>query len=112
MINIQDYPKTAEKIKAFFYERLLESLKDPEVPKDFKNFIKKRGVPLEKIQKLVDTNPRLLFDFFDKQGLIIETKYENGFIFNFVNEIAKDRRIQETIVINNALEKLENNEIK
>ena len=68
---LEKHPHTAEVVKAWFVEQMIESLKDENVPDDFKNFMREQGVQYDKLAVMIDANPRMLFDVFDENDIII-----------------------------------------
>jgi hypothetical protein len=59
-------------------DKMAESFKNQELPKDFKEFMREQGIPNDKLVKLIDVNPRVLFDVFDDNGVIINTMCRSG----------------------------------
>lgn len=64
-------------VKQWFLERLLDSLKDNSVPDDFKEFVKAQDMENENISKMIDANPRILFDVFDEHKVYIQITVHN-----------------------------------
>jgi hypothetical protein len=60
---------------------MLDSIDDSSVPEDFKSFVKAQDLQNDNIAKIVDANPRILFDVFDNHKVYIETTIDelNGF---------------------------------
>lgn len=76
---LEKHPHTAEVVKAWFVEKMIESLKTEDVPDDFKNFMREQGVEYDKLAVMIDANPRMLLDVFDENDIVIETSlYPNG----------------------------------
>jgi hypothetical protein len=59
-------------VKQWFLDRLLESLNDESIPENFKDFVKAQDMENENISKMIDANPRILFDVFDEHKVYIE----------------------------------------
>ena len=72
------YPIATEVVRDWFMEKMAESFKNQELPKDFKEFMREQGIPNDKLVKLIDVNPRVLFDVFDDNGVIINVLYADG----------------------------------
>lgn len=72
------YPIATEVVRDWFMEKMAESFKNQELPKDFKEFMREQGIPNDKLVKLIDVNPRVLFDVFDENGVIINVLHANG----------------------------------
>lgn len=76
MINLEflkNYPLSTIVIKDWFHQRMIESFKDPEIAEDFKEFVLEQGIEVDKLAVLINSNPRMLFDVFDENGIVIET---------------------------------------
>lgn len=73
---LQDHPKTATVVKQWLLEKLLEGLKDANIPEDFKEFTRKQGIDNEKVAGILEGSPRGLFDVFDNHKLYVETLHE------------------------------------
>lgn len=72
-------PKTAEVIRAWFMEKMIESMQGADdVPEEFKEFMRQQGIDNEKLSIMIDAQPRSLFDMFDAQGIIINVFYVVG----------------------------------
>lgn len=69
---LETYPKATEIVKAWFLEKMLESLKTDTVPDDFKDYVRQQGVETERVAKILGNNPRTLFDVFDANQLYIK----------------------------------------
>ena len=68
---LESHPASTEIIRAWFMERMIESLQDENVPDEFKNFMREQGIQNDKLATMIDANPRMLFDVFDENGIII-----------------------------------------
>lgn len=80
---LENYSYAADAVREWFMSKMMESFKDDSVPADFKEFMRKQGVPNDRIVKLVEDNPRVFFDAFDDNGVIINIVCtENGFTWN------------------------------
>lgn len=70
-------PKTASSIHDYYLNLLLDSLEDENLPPEFKEFAKEKGVPFENIVAMMEANPRQMLDFFDEQEIYINvTRYK------------------------------------
>ena len=74
---LEKYPVSAELIKAWFLEKMIESFKDENVPSEFKDFMREQGIDNDKVGTLIDVNPRNLFDVFDDNDIHISVTYGN-----------------------------------
>ena len=72
------HPLATEVVRDWFMEKMAESFKNQELPKDFKEFMREQGIPNDKLVKLVDVNPRVLFDVFDDNGVVINVLHADG----------------------------------
>lgn len=80
---LENYPYATEAVREWFMAKMMESFKDESVPADFKEFMRKQGVPNDRIVTLVQDNARIFFDAFDDNGVIINVVCtENGFTWN------------------------------
>lgn len=80
---LDNYPYATEAVREWFMIKMMESFKDDSVPADFKEFLRKQGVPNERIISLVEDNSRVFFDAFDVNDVIINVVHtENGFTWN------------------------------
>jgi hypothetical protein len=81
---MKTYPKSAEYIKEWFTMQFMNSLKE-DVPNNFKEYVKSLSIDEEQIIKMLDSQPRALFDAFDMQEIYISiiTLYpENDLLFS------------------------------
>jgi hypothetical protein len=72
------YPIATEVVRDWFMDKMAESFKNQELPKDFKEFMREQGIPNDRLVKLIDVNPRVLFDVFDDNSVIINTMCRSG----------------------------------
>jgi len=81
------YPIATEVVRDWFMDKMAESFKNQELPKDFKEFMREQGIPNDKLVKLIDVNPRVLFDVFDDNGVIINVVHSNDVFSWDVNTV-------------------------
>ena len=111
---IQNYPAAGKVVKEWFFKSMLESFKDETVPDEFKEFMLEQGIEDDKIGTLIDVNPRMLFDVFDENDIVIENSlYPDGtFTIKIGNQATtqswKKRKEAELFAIEAAFEILEN----
>ena len=111
---IEKYPLAGKVIKEWFFKSMLESFKDDSVPDEFKEFMLEQGIEDDKIGTLIDVNPRMLFDVFDDNDIVIENSlYPSGeFTIKIGNQATtqswKKRKEAELFAIEAAFEILEN----
>lgn len=74
---LKDYKETTKLIQAWYLNKMLESFKDESVPEDFKEMMRATPIDDDKIAKMIDGAPRLLFDFFDENEIFISTIYDS-----------------------------------
>jgi len=72
------FPYAAEEIRQWFLNEMIESFEDEEVPEEFKQMMRDTGISVEHVAKLIDINPRVLFDVFDKNKIYVEITREIG----------------------------------
>lgn len=82
---LQQHPETTKLIQAWYLEKMLESFKDESVPEDFKEMMRATPIDEDKISKMIDGAPRLLFDFFDDNNIIIQINTGKVFAYS-INE--------------------------
>ena len=72
-------PKTAEVIRAWFMEKMIESIKTAQdVPDEFKDYMRQQGIDNEKLSIMIDAQPRSLFEVFDAKEIFINVFYVVG----------------------------------
>ena len=78
---LEQHPKVAAIIKAYYLDKLLNSLNTDAIPDDYKEFVIARGVPIESLLAIIDNVPRDLFDVLDSQKVYIETSVDTDGVF-------------------------------
>ena len=68
---LEKYDKAAIVIKQYYLNKMLESLKDDNLPENFKDYVRESSIDNDKIGKLIDVQPRGLFDVFDANKIYI-----------------------------------------
>jgi hypothetical protein len=68
---LQKYPHSADVVRKWFLNRMVESMQDDSVPEDFKEAMMNEAVTNERLAVFIDTNPRMLFDVFDENDIYI-----------------------------------------
>jgi hypothetical protein len=114
---IEKYPKVAELLHDYYVKLMMESLDVSQVPEDFKDSLIKESVSMDRIEVLILSNPRHLFDFFDGQGIYVnvEASIEGTFMFSIVGNVAmlgstktyNTRKEAESDAIEQAMKQLE-----
>lgn len=81
---LETYPIAAEVIGEFYHGKMVDSLmEDNSIPDDFKEMVKSQQFDNEYIAKFIDANPRVLFDIFDDNDLIINVVHtQQGFTWD------------------------------
>jgi hypothetical protein len=111
---LQKHTASAVVIRAWFLEKMIESLQTSDVPDDFKNMMRETGIEDDKLAIMIDANPRMLLDVFDDNNIIIENfLYPDGtFTIKIGNQATtqswKTRKESELFAIDAAFEILEN----
>ncbi len=76
---LNKHPKSAEVVRNWFTEVMLQSLNTDEIPEDFKEVMRNNKMDNEKLSNILKHQPRSLFDVFDDNEIVIETLvYPNG----------------------------------
>ena len=68
---LQKYPHSADVVRKWLFNRMVESMQDDSVPEDFKEAMMNEAVTNERLAVFIDTNPRMLFDVFDENDIYI-----------------------------------------
>jgi hypothetical protein len=112
---LEKYTLSAELVRNWFIQKMIESVRgDETVPEDFKNFMLEQGIENDKIAIMIDANPRMLFDVFDENDVIIIIKYHDNFGFTWAVEetdeqsFYKTRKEAELFAVEAAFDILEN----
>ena len=82
---LDEYPKAAIVIKQWYLDKMLESLKDEDLPEDFKEHVRQQGITNENVSKMLEGMPRALFDVFDGQKVVIQINTFPSFSYS-INE--------------------------
>lgn len=85
---LKTYNNTTTLIREWYLNKMIESFKDKDVPEDFKEMMRAVPIDNDKISKMVDGAPRLLFDFFDENEVFIQINVNNfGKVYSYsINE--------------------------
>lgn len=75
---VENYPSAAAVVREWFVNKMLESVKESNVPEDFKQMMRDQGVSDERLVAMMDASPRLLLDVLDQNNIIIGINYDNG----------------------------------
>jgi hypothetical protein len=111
---LNKYPESAKIIRAWFLEKMIESLQTADVPDEFKDMMRETGIEDDKLSVMIDANPRMLLDVFDDNDIVIENSlYPDGtFTIKIGNQATtqswKTRKESELFAIDAAFEILEN----
>jgi hypothetical protein len=109
---LEKYPESAKIIRAWFLEKMIESLQTADVPDDFKQMMRETGIENDKLSIMIDSNPRMLLDVFDDNDIIISISYSSKFMIAINGfdhgERYKTRKEAELVAIDAAFEILEN----
>ena len=73
---LQNHPFATEVVREWFIEKMQKSFVSSDVPEDFKEMMRKQGLPDEKLIKMFQNNPRVLFDVFDENSIRINIVYD------------------------------------
>lgn len=115
---LQKYPESAKIIRAWFLEKMIESLQTSDVPDEFKDMMRQTGIEDDKLAIMIDANPRMLWDVFDENKVFIFSHYMDvkdnvEFFHTFRNidtnpvKLFKTRKEAELFAIEKAFEILE-----
>ena len=110
---LEKHPLATEVVRTWFFNEMVKSFADENVPEEFKEMMKQEGVTNERLATLIDVQPRTLFDVFDENSIVIETSlYPNGeFTIKIGNQATtnswKTRKEAEIFAVEAAFELLE-----
>jgi hypothetical protein len=80
---LEKYPYATDAVREWFMGKMIESFKDQSVPAEFKEYMRQQGISNERLAKILGENPRVLFDVFDDNNLIINIIYtDQGFTWD------------------------------
>ena len=109
---LEKYTASAKIIRAWFLEKMIESLQTADVPDEFKDMMRETGIEDDKLSIMIDSNPRMLLDVFDDNDIIISISYSSKFMIAIDGfdhgERYKTRKEAELVAIDAAFEILEN----
>lgn len=115
---LNNYPKTAELLQDYYTTMMLASIDRANIPDDFKETIRKDGISLDKIEIIVNSNPRHLFEFFDDRSMYINisSTSDGSFTFSIMGDNAttgssnvySDRKRADRAAVEEAMRQLEN----
>ena len=111
---LKKHPKATQKVRDWFMNKMIESLKDSNVPENFKEYMRSQGVPDDNIATILGDNPRALFDVFDNNGIyiIITRDFNTGlFYYSFDGKAKSDsyssRKEAESVAVERAFQILD-----
>ena len=88
---LKDNPKAASFIHDYYLNMMLDALEDDNLPENFKEFAREKGMPLDNISAMIDANPRGLFDVFDLHNICINVTTSTDtlmFSYSIMTELA------------------------
>ena len=83
---LNKYTASAVVIRAWFLEKMIESLQTADVPDDFKNMMRETGIEDDKLAIMIDSNPRMLLDVFDENDIYISVLYTPSIFMVSINQ--------------------------
>lgn len=110
---LENCPNVTDVVKLWFTELMIESLNDGSVPEEFKEHMRQQGISTEQIVKILEGNPRVLFDVFDANGVIINILYKKGSFYWNIDDFTEQlqsyshRKLAEEDAIKSAFHILE-----
>jgi hypothetical protein len=110
----EKYPNAKAIIKDWFLKEMIISSQNENVPEEFKQAVLQTGISDENLATLIEVQPRVLFDVFDENDIIIVIGYHENCGFNYVvcedndpQNFFKTRKETEQVAIKVAFEILE-----
>lgn len=89
--NLEKFPNVLDALRNHYVKKLEDSIKKTEnIPDDFKEMLKEKGITDDTIISVVNENPAALFYFFDGYKMFINiTSYSDGsFSYSILGEVA------------------------
>jgi hypothetical protein len=91
---LESHPASAEVVRTWFLNQMIESFKDDTVPDGFKQYMREQGIDNDKVGILIDVNPRNLFDVFDDNNIRIHIAVgsdvsSDNFSFHIASDVIK-----------------------
>ena len=83
---LETYPKTTIVVKQWLLEKMLENIRDSDVPEDFKEKMMAQSIDNDKVSKILGSNPRALLDVFDDHKVFIQINVNTPFFSYSINE--------------------------
>lgn len=116
-MKLDNYPKTAHLLQDYYTTKMLASIDTANVPEEFKETMRKEGVSMDKIEILVNSNPRHLFEFFDDRSMYINVSGHSSGTFTYYivgetattgnNDVFMSRKSADGAAIEEAIRQLE-----
>lgn len=76
---LSKFPSATKAAKEFYFEKLMRSFeKNNNVPDDFKEYARQKGITDENFANLLDAAPGQSFDLFDSYNIYIEIGVVDG----------------------------------
>ena len=109
---LEKHPLATEVVRTWFFEQMVKSFEDENVPEEFKEMMKQEGVTNERLAILIDAQPRILFDVFDENEIYIAVFYTPNTFMVSINQSDlglkyKTRKEAELVAVEKAFELLE-----
>lgn len=74
---LKKYPEAAEVVRTYYLELMLDALNTEDLPDNFKEYVREKGLKNEDIVKMLEASPRSMFDVFDDHDLYIQVTGDN-----------------------------------
>jgi hypothetical protein len=116
--ELEKFPNVLDALREHYTKKLEDSIKQTEnIPDDFKEMLKERGITDDTIIAVINENPAALFYFFDsyKMYINITTFSDGSFSYSIIGDVASlgstetfsSRKEAEKEVIKQAITQLE-----
>lgn len=88
---LKDHPKTTEVLIKWFTEKMFKSFSSG-VPEEIERYMTERGVTETQLATFMDINPRMFFDVFDGNKILIgiSPALDNHFYYSIIFKTKKD----------------------
>ena len=85
---LKEHPKAAIVVKQWLLDKLLEGLKDDNLPEEFKEYARQEGITDDKVVGILQGSPRAMFDVFDSHKVYVDISCLNDkFLWGINNDM-------------------------
>lgn len=89
---LNEYPNSAKIVKQWLLDRMLEGLKDENLPEGFKEYVRQQSIDDDKVKDILESNPRALLDVFDENEIYVNVTWtEDSFWWAVNSAVYQDK---------------------